>query len=146
MALRGAFSAEFPRWSCEQLFALATDVESYPRFIPWCKSARVLSEEGCSREVVNHFGAGPAELTFRTRAVSTAPERLEIMSADGPFRRFALTWSFAPMEGGGCTVRADYVIDFRSSVLQGLAHLTIREVERRIVRKFRDRAAEMYGS
>lgn len=146
MALAGGFSVEFPRWTCEQLFAIAFDIESYPRFIPWCKSARVLSEDGPLREVENHFGAGPADLAFRTRAVATPAQRLEIASQDGPFRRFSLIWSFTPLESGGCRVRAEYLVDFRSGMLQGLAHLTIREVERRIVRKFRDRAAEVYGS
>lgn len=145
-ALRGGFSADYPRYSCDQLFALATDIESYPTFIPWCRSARVLSRDGAVREVDNRFGAGPADLGFRSRAVEDPPHRLAITSGDGPFRRFELIWSFTPLAGGGCRVRADYVVDFRSGWLQGLARLTVHEVERRVVRKFRDRARAVYGS
>ncbi|HSV29863.1 MAG TPA: type II toxin-antitoxin system RatA family toxin [Candidatus Omnitrophota bacterium] len=144
MALSGGFSADFPRFTREQLFAIATDVERYPAFIPWCKSARVLMDDGGLREVDNHYGAGPADLAFRSRAVATPPDRLEITSTDGPFRRFSLTWTFTDLEQG-CRVRADYVVDFRSGLLQGLARLTIREVERRVLKRFRDRAAELYG-
>jgi coenzyme Q-binding protein COQ10 len=145
MALSGAFSADFPRFGADQLFAVADDIESYPRFIPWCRSARVLWRDGAVREVDNHFGAGPADISFRSRAEASPPERLAITALDGPFRRFSLVWTFTPLEAGGCRVRADYVIDFRSALLQGLARLTIREVEHRVLRKFRDRAEALYS-
>jgi len=146
MALSGAFSADFPRFRVDQMFAIADDIESYPRFIPWCRSARVLSRDGDAREVENHFGAGPADIAFRSHAEAQAPERLTITAVDGPFRRFSLVWTFTPLAPGGCRVRAEYVVEFRSHLLQGLARLTIREVQHRVLRKFRDRAAEIYGA
>lgn len=146
MALSGAFSADFPRYRADQLFAIADDIERYPQFIPWCRSARVLSQDGAVREVENHFGAGPADISFSSRAVTSPPEQLEITAEGGPFRRFSLTWTFTPLEAGGCRVKAHYVVDFRSGLLQGLAALTIREVEHRVLRRFRDRAAEIYGA
>lgn len=146
VALTGGFTADYPRWSCEQLFALASDIESYPHFIPWCKSARILRDQGGLRDVVNHFGAGPVDMCFTSRALAEPPHRLSITAADGPFRRFRLDWSFTPLPQGGCRVRADYAMEFRSPWLQGLARLTVHEVERRVVHRFRDRARAVYGN
>lgn len=144
-AITGAVAADYPRYSCDELFALATDIEQYPRFLPWCKSARVVHADGDVREVDNHFGAGPADLAFRSRAIAMPPTRLEIASIDGPFRRFTLVWSFTPRAEGGCRVRAEYVVDFRSGMLQGLARLGIHRVERSVMRRFRDHARIVYS-
>lgn len=145
-AITGTIAADYPRHSCDELFALASDIEQYPRFLPWCKSVRVTrtGEDGI-REVDNHFGAGPADMAFRSRAIATPPNRLEITSDDGPFRRFVLIWSFTPRSEGGCRVRAEYVVEFRSGVLQGLARLGVHRVERSVLRRFRDRARTVYA-
>lgn len=147
-ALAGCFAADFPRWSCDQMFRLAADIERYPEFIPWCKSARVLSEDGGERVVDNHFGAGPVDMHFLTRSVAAQPHRLDIVASDGPFRSFRLIWTFtpAPGTGDGCRIEAEYELSLRSPILQGLARLMIGEVERRLLRNFEQRAAALYGS
>lgn len=143
--LAGAVSADFPDSDRARLFELAADIESYPGFIPWCRSARVLSRDGAVWEVDNHFGAGPVDVTFRSRAVPTPPERLEITSTDGPFRRFRLVWTFTPLPGGGCRVAADYAIEFRSPLLGLLGGLGAAEVARQTMARFRARAKSIHG-
>jgi coenzyme Q-binding protein COQ10 len=145
MALHGRFQADFPLLDCPRLFALAADIESYPRFIPWCRQARIVERGPETWLVENHFGAGPVDVTFHTTARPQAPERLDITAGDGPFRSFQLIWRFQPLPGGGCRVRAEYHMALRSALLQGLAALSMSEVERRVVRNFRDRAATLYG-
>jgi coenzyme Q-binding protein COQ10 len=142
--LTGRFAADFPRWSPDQLFRLAADIERYPDFIPWCKSARVLSEDGTERMVDNHFGIGPLDMHFLSRTVTRAPDSLDIAAADGPFQDFRLIWRFLPA-ATGCRVEADYQIAFRSPMLHGLAGIAIHEVERRVLKRFEERAAEVYG-
>lgn len=143
--LTGRFTADFPHYEPAQLFALAVDIERYPAFIPWCRRTRVLSRGGGVLEVDNHFGAGPVDAAFRTRARPLPPDRLEITSDEAPFRSFRLVWSFVPLPGGGCRVVAEYAIQMRSALLQGLARIAMPEAERKIARRFRDRAAELYG-
>lgn len=143
--LCGRFAADLPHWSCDQLFRLAADIERYPEFISWCTSIRVLSEDDGTRCVDNHFGAGPVDLHFQSRAVADPPHRLDITADDGPFHQFRLTWRFSPGAAGGCRIAADYEIAFRSPLVQGLARLSLAEVERRILRKFEERATALYG-
>lgn len=145
-AINGHFSTDFPLYTAEQLFALAVDVESYPAFIPWCRRARILKRDGDVLDVDNHFGAGPVDAGFRTRAVAEAPHRLEITSSDAPFRSFRLVWSFLPRTEGGCRVAAEYRMELRSGLLQALARVALPEAERKVVRRFRDRARVLYGT
>jgi coenzyme Q-binding protein COQ10 len=143
--LAGGWVVEFPHHDQARLFALAVDIESYPRFIPWCRLARIRSRDGNRMEVDNLFGAGPIQARFRSHAEFDPPHRLDITSRDGPFRHFHLTWEFQPLETGGCRVRADYRMDLRSGLLQSLAHLSLPEVERRAVLKFKERVRTVYG-
>jgi coenzyme Q-binding protein COQ10 len=143
--LAGGLAADFPGTDCARLFDLAADIESYPRFIPWCRSARVLSRDGGAWEVDNHFGAGPVDVRFRSRAVPDPPGRLEITSADGPFRSFRLVWTFAALAGGGCRVAADYAVEFHSPLLRLLAGLGAHEAGRQVMDTFRARARTIYG-
>ena len=141
MPLSGRFSADFPGLSAGQLFAVASDVESYPAFIPWCRSARVLAADGAVRQVENHFGAGPVDLRFCTRAEADEPKTLCITSTDGPFKTFRLDWTFRDGH-----VEARYQISLRSALLQGLASFAMPEVERRIVSQFRQRVHTLHGA
>lgn len=142
----GRFAADFPTHSCAQLFALAVDIERYPAFIPWCRSARIVARHGDMLEVENHFGAGPLDVVFCTRAVSEPPHRLEITSDQPPFRTFQLAWNFSPLDGAGCRVVAEYRMVLRSPLLHGLARLTVAEAQRKIVQRFRERAQAVYGN
>ncbi|AVM75693.1 Persistence and stress-resistance toxin PasT [Magnetospirillum gryphiswaldense MSR-1] len=141
MALSGRFRVDFPHLTARQLFDIAADIESYPHFIPWCRAARVIRQDGDATMVENHFGAGPVDLRFTTRAVAQAPESLTITGDDGPFTAFRLEWTFADGH-----VKAQYQIALASPLLQGLAGFAMPEVERRIVSQFRQRANALYGA
>src|SRR6185437_17015893 len=60
---RSALVAQPP----SRLFALINDIESYPRFLPWCTHARVQSRT--EREIVATIGVkkGPLHGEFTTR-------------------------------------------------------------------------------
>ena len=144
-ALIGGWRVDFPHHDEEQLFAVAVDVESYPRFLPWCRLAHIRRRMGDSLEVDNLFGAGPVLARFRSHAEFDRPHRLDITARDGPFRLFHLGWRFEPGEHGGCRVTADYRMELRSGLLQGLARLSLPEVERRVVDSFKARVRTVYG-
>lgn len=144
-ALSGGWAAEFPELSPAQLFTVAADIENYPRFIPWCLAARVRWRGDGVLEVDNHFGAGPIAARFRSHATLAPPSRLEITSRDGPFRSFHLEWRFLPLDGQGCRVDVTYAVDLHSPLLRALASLSMPEVERRVVKRFKERARMLYG-
>jgi coenzyme Q-binding protein COQ10 len=143
--LEGGWMVDFPHHAAPQLFALAVDVESYPRFIPWCRLTRIRHREDNRLTVDNLFGAGPVQARFQSIAEFDPPHRLKISSHDGPFRSFHLNWVFEPLADSGCRVKADYHMELRSGLLQSLARLSLSEVERRVVQKFKERVRAVYG-
>ncbi|HLO75528.1 MAG TPA: type II toxin-antitoxin system RatA family toxin [Magnetospirillum sp.] len=141
----GRVAADFPDLGPERLFALAADIEAYPHFIPWCRRARILSRDGEVWRVDNHFGAGPLDAGFETRALVQPSHRIEITTDQAPFQDFRLTWTFEALPEGGGRVVAEYQVTLRSPLLHGLAHFAMAEAARKIVARFRERAAELYG-
>jgi len=143
--LTGRWRLDVPDHDCEQMFAIAVDIESYPRFLPFCRSARIRQRDDSVLEVENHFGAGPVQARFPTRAELDRPHRLEITSRAAPFHLFRLTWLFSPLPKGGCRVEARYQIELRSPLLHGLARFAMPEIEPSVLASFKRRIVEVYG-
>lgn len=141
----GEWRMEFAGRTPEQLFALAADIESYPRFVPWCIATRILSRHPDHWRCDNLFGKGPIRLRFHTRAEFDPPREIRIASHDGPFRTFRLVWRFAAT-AQGCRVVVGFDMAFRWDLVGLLARVSLPEVEQRIVSAFRGRAAQLYGA
>lgn len=143
-AVRGVWRMDFPGRTPEQLFALAADIESYPRFVPWCIATRILRRHPDHWWCDNVFGAGPVRLRFHTRAEFDAPHAIDITSHDGPFRSFRLSWRFGALDAGS-RVDVGFEMRFRSDIVGLLARVSLAEVERRIIAAFRRRAEQSCG-
>lgn len=142
--LTGGWRVDVPRHTPEELYALAVDIESYPRFLPWCQKARIRTRDGDRMVVDNLFGLGPMQARFTSQAVEEPPQRLTITSQDGPFRRFRLIWEFEPL-GEGCRVEARYKMELHSPMLQSMASMALPTMEHKVVQNFKERIRHVYG-
>lgn len=139
----GVWERDFPRFTPDQLFALVSDIEKYPQFVPGCIATRIVERRDRSWRVHNVFGLGPVDSRFFTLAAFDAPTRLDITSHDGPWRNFHLAWRFDPV-GQGCHVTCRFSVKLRSRVLSALAALAMPEAERLIIGAFEARAHALY--
>ncbi len=144
-ALKGGWRLDVPRHTPEELYALAVDIESYPRFLPWCLRAHIRKRDGDHLEVDNLFGLGPMQARFTSHAEQEAPRRLTITAEDGPFRRFRLVWEFEDQGEGGCRVVAHYEMVLRSPLMQSMAAMTLPAMEHKVVQNFKERIRRVYG-
>lgn len=84
-------------YSAREMFALVSDVEAYPRFLPWCASAEVLERRddgitarlGLAYKGVRH--------TFTTRNTIADGESVTVSLVDGPFSLLDGVWLFRPI-------------------------------------------------
>jgi len=135
---------EFPLFKPEELFALVSDVESYPIFLPGCLNARIMERSGRVLRVENVFGFGPMRTRFVSVAELAPPHRLDISSRDGPWRNFRLCWRFQPMNGG-CRVSCTSSLELRSALLAPLAKLSENAIGNRLMAAFEARAEALFG-
>lgn len=139
----------FLPYSAQQMYDLVSDVQSYPKFLPWCAAARVRSvvPEGAqsvmTADLVISFKVFREK--FGSRVVLTPDEhKIDTEYVDGPFRYMKSTWSFAEAEGG-CDVSFFVDFEFKNAILQGIIGVVFNEAMQRIVRAFETRAAELYA-
>jgi ribosome-associated toxin RatA of RatAB toxin-antitoxin module len=84
-----------------RLFDLINDIESYPRFIPWCTHAKVLSRSDL--EIVATIGVqrGPLQSEFTTRNELEQDRRILMHLVNGPFKMLEGEWLLTPIAQPG---------------------------------------------
>ena len=106
--------------SAEEMFDLVNDVDSYPEFLPWCRSAYVLEEGEGFRVASIEIAKGGIGKTFTTRNALDRPRRLQIDLVEGPFRHLEGDWTFDSLGDAACKVSLEMKFEF-SSALMGMA-------------------------
>jgi coenzyme Q-binding protein COQ10 len=142
--LDGGWELAFPRYTPAQLFTLASDIESYPYFVPGCVAARIIERKDNLWRVDNVFALGPVRHRFISHAALNEPDGLEITSTDGPWKSFLLSWHFKPLNEG-CQLACRFSAEFRSGVVATIAAFGHHGMERRIMASFERRAKALYG-
>jgi ribosome-associated toxin RatA of RatAB toxin-antitoxin module len=109
---RSALVAQPP----SRLFALINDIESYPRFLPWCTRARV--ESRSEREIVATVGVkrGPFNGEFTTRNELEPDRRILMHLVSGPFSTLEGQWLLTPIGADGCRVELTMRFAFKSAL------------------------------
>ena len=128
-----------------EMFALVSDVESYPQFLPWCKDARVLSRDGDEVRASIHMAKGALDRSFTTLNREQKDKMIEIRLVEGPFRRLEGFWRFDPLGETGCKVSLDLEFEFASRVLSLVATPVFNQIANSLVDAFHRRAVEVYG-
>lgn len=97
----------------EQLFDLIEAAEHYPRFLPWCAGATIVSRDEALVSADLTVRLAGAEFTLRTHNPKRRPEYMAIHLVHGPFRRFEGEWRLQALDETACKVefRLDYEFD-----------------------------------
>jgi coenzyme Q-binding protein COQ10 len=128
----------------EQLYDLVADVDSYPRFLPWCVASRVRSRTDTQLVADLTIGFGPFRESFTSRVTLDRPQRVTVKYENGPFRYLNNQWDFLP-RGTGTEVAFFVDFEFRSRILRAAIGVVFNEAVRRMVNAFLKRARDVYG-
>src|SRR4051794_23682376 len=99
--------------SAQELYALVEDIESYPRFLPWCIEARVLESNSSFTKAVLVAGMGALRQSFTTQDENRAGGAIAPPLVEAPFSHFAGRWRFTPLEPQAC--RIDFALEYEFS-------------------------------
>ncbi len=142
-------------YTAAQMFALVNDVASYPQFLPWCESARVLREAGDQMDASIAMKVGSFRKAFATRNHNTPGEKIVVSLLNGPFKSLDGSWAFydlpdtaradGSMVPGGSVIRLDMTFEFASKLIDLAIGPIFREIVRNLVGAFQQRAIAIYG-
>jgi len=127
------------------MFALVNDVESYPQFLHWCKSARVRGRDGDTVDAEIDISVAGIHKSFATRNTLSEPERIEMQLVTGPFRHLSGQWTFSDLGDGGCEVSLVLDYEIKASPFRILFSTIFEEIARTQMSGFLKRADELYG-
>jgi len=135
-------------YSAAEMFALVTDVASYPQFLPWCDRASI--EQETASGVVAKVGIAFAGLkqSFTTRNTHDPGRKVTLELVDGPFSRLEGHWCFIPLGEGSqraCKVEFTLCYAFDNGVLAALVGPVFDKIAGSLVDAFVKRAAVVYG-
>ncbi|WP_373236080.1 type II toxin-antitoxin system RatA family toxin [Cohaesibacter celericrescens] len=138
--------------SASQMFDLVADVQSYPDFVPLCKSLHVRGHQETSEGsvlVADMVVAYKLISESFTSKVTLKPQDNEILVEylDGPFKHLENRWTFEPIDGQAAASVIVFYIDyeFKSRMLAGLMGAVFDKAFHKFSSAFEQRADRIYG-
>lgn len=132
-------------YTAQQMYDLVNDVESYPRFLPWCYEAEVHERSETRQRATLGMAVKPIRKHFTTVNTMQPGERIEMRLENGPFRELNGVWSFAGLGQEGCKVNIDVRFEFASRLLDFSLGSHFEHLFGGLIDAFRDRARVIYG-
>ena len=133
------------RYSAAQMYSLVDDVESYPQFLPWCRSTTVHSREGPVVEATLELHRAEMSKRFRTRNTASGTNSIEMQLVDGPFRHLAGRWSFTQVGDAGSKVSLDLEFEFSNAAMDLIFGVFFEETCNTLVDAFTRRAEVVFA-
>jgi ribosome-associated toxin RatA of RatAB toxin-antitoxin module len=126
-----------------QMYALVDDIDSYPRFLPWCREARVESVAGRKRATLT-VGLRGLRQSFTTLNDNQPASSIHMRLVEGPFKEFAAAWRFKPLGDDACEIAFSLRYEFASRALGKLLEPLFDEIADTMVDAFTRRADELH--
>ena len=133
-------------YTADQMFRLVTDIEAYPEFLPWCRSARARAGEEQDTTVATlEVARGPIRQSFTTCNRNTLAKSVQMQLVDGPFKYLEGCWQFKPLTGDGARVSLEIEFEFSNMLVRRAFGKVFADVTGELVDAFCRRAAAIYG-
>jgi coenzyme Q-binding protein COQ10 len=132
-------------YSAEQIYAMVTDIEKYPEFLPWIIALRVKSDSDTEALADMIVGFKGLRESFSCRVLKTRPTLVKVSYIDGPMKHLDNEWRFEDVDGG---CRVDFMVDFafKNKMFEMLAGQFFDKAFRKMTSAFEARAADLYAA
>ena len=132
-------------YSNDEMFALVSDIEAYPQFLPWCSGARVLSREQDEMIASIGFAVSGVSKSFTTRNRLKPGREISMQLVEGPFSQLEGRWRFIPLGDAGSKISLILEYDFSSKMVSLAVGPVFNKIANTLVDAFQKRAFEVYG-
>jgi ribosome-associated toxin RatA of RatAB toxin-antitoxin module len=132
-------------YSAANMYALVEDIDSYPKFLPWCNDVEVHFRRENVVEASLELHRGKLSKRFRTRNTMFPTESIELSLVGGPFRHLEGGWEFKTLGDAGSKVSLNLEFEFESRALDLIVGAFFEDACNSLVDAFTQRAATVYG-
>ncbi|MCP3668508.1 MAG: type II toxin-antitoxin system RatA family toxin [Gammaproteobacteria bacterium] len=131
-------------YSVKEMFDLVNDIESYPQFLPWCRSTKLLSHtetELCGQLEVARAGI---RQKFSTCNHLHPYNRIDIELKEGPFTELSGSWRFLELRDDACKVELELDFSFSGALISKAFGAVFAQIANTLVDAFCKRAREVH--
>ena len=141
-------------YSPREMYALVTDVQAYPEFLPWCERAEVLDSDAAGMTARLTLAKGGMRHAFTTRNRHRPDEEVQVQLVDGPFSLLDGTWRFVAVGRAGtqaddepraCRIDFQLRYAFASVALEAVVSPVFDRIANSFVDSFVQRAEQVHG-
>ena len=135
-------------YSAAEMFALVTDIASYPQFLPWCDQSAILAEDEQGMTAKVGLSMAGLKQSFTTRNTHVKDRKVSLKLVDGPFSKLDGHWDFTPVgeaSDRACKVEFALSYNFDSAALAALVGPVFEKIAGSLVDAFFKRAGQVYG-
>lgn len=133
------------KFSARQMFDLVNDIESYPKFLPWCADSRILKREDDVIEAELVVAKGGFKKSFSTRNKIDPGGKISVSLLEGPFSYLEGVWNFMPLREDASKISLDLEFEMPGA-LANLAFGTVfNQICNTMVASFTERAKVVYA-
>lgn len=132
-------------YSPAQMFALVDEINTYPQFLPWCRSAQEFSRDEDHVKASIEIAKGAVNKSFTTMNRMQSNKIIEMSLVDGPFKHLHGFWRFDELKPGACKVSLDLDFEFSNKLVSLAVGPVFNQVANTLVDSFVQRARAVYG-
>ena len=132
-------------YTTDEMYALVSDILTYPQFLPWCSGTQILSREEQELSARIDFSVSSVSQSFTTSNQLKPGEEIAMHLVDGPFSQLEGRWRFEPLGDAGCKISLLLEYDFSSKMVSLVVGPVFNKIANTLVDAFQKRAVEVYG-
>ena len=134
------------RYSAAEMYRLVNDIDSYEKFLPWCRSSTVLESSEKEMTASVEIAKGVLNKTFTTCNTLQLNHRTEMALVNGPFKKLQGYWQFDALKtDNACKVTLVLDFEFDNAMMSIAARPIFTQIANSLVDSFCKRAVEIYG-
>jgi ribosome-associated toxin RatA of RatAB toxin-antitoxin module len=132
-------------FSAAQMYALVNEIESYPQFLPWCRSTHILHRNDDEVRATIEMQKGALHKSFTTINRLQPGKMMEVSLVEGPFRKLDGFWRFEALRADASKVSLDLDFELAGPVVSRVVGPIFHQIANSLVDAFCKRAVEVYG-
>ena len=133
-------------YSAEQMYDLVNDVESYPKFLPWCGDSQIHSQGPGHMTASISLVKGRVKQSFTTSNTMQPGRRIDVNLVSGPFKHLTGHWAFDPEDDHTCHITIKMEFEFKNRLLKLALEKVFSQITISLIETFTERAEQVYGA
>jgi len=134
--------------SAKKLYSLVMDIEKYPEFLPWCKSAKIIeiiSANNLRADLLINFKGFFEKYRSDVKHGKTENSDyfVDVVAIEGPFKKLINQWKITDLKNGSCEIEFFIDFEFNSVILSKVIGVIFEKATHKMMSAFEDRASAL---